>query len=154
MALCTDRCHQRLPLAFATVCILCILYIHMSTQIILSQADSRPIYAQIMDEISRRVALGDWAPGYRLPSIRELAAELKVSVITVKRAYLELERAGVIVTRQGRGSFVSEQIDVDDVRREELERAMEQAVRLGESMGLGHDDLVALLEQFTRNDRR
>ncbi len=126
----------------------------MSTQIILSQADSRPIYAQIMDEISRRVALGDWAPGYRLPSIRELAAELKVSVITVKRAYLELERAGVIVTRQGRGSFVSESMDVDDVRQEELERAMEQAVRLGEAMGLGHDDLAALLEQYTRNDRR
>lgn len=126
----------------------------MSTQIILSQADSRPIYAQIMDEISRRVALGDWAPGYRLPSIRELAAELKVSVITVKRAYLELERAGVIVTRQGRGSFVSDSVDVDDVRQEELERAMEQAVRLGEAMGLGHEDLVALLEQYTRNDRR
>ena len=121
---------------------------------ILSQADSRPMYLQIMDEISRRVALGDWAPGFRLPSIRELAAELKVSVITVKRAYLELERAGVIVTQQGRGSFVSEKIDVDDVRQEELERIMEQAVRLGESMGLDHDDLVALLEQFTEQTRR
>ena len=121
---------------------------------ILSQADSRPIYVQIMDEISRRVALGEWAPGYRLPSIRELAAELKVSVITVKRAYLELERAGVIVTQQGRGSFVSERIDVDDVRQEELERAVEHAVRLGRAMGLEHDDLVALLEQFTGNERR
>ena len=119
---------------------------------ILSQADSRPIYVQIMDEISRRVALGDWAPGFRLPSIRELAAELNVSVITVKRAYLELERAGVIVTQQGRGSFVSERINVDDVRQEELERAMEQAVRLGREMGLEHDDLVALLEQFTNTD--
>ncbi len=120
---------------------------------ILSQADSRPIYIQIMDEISRRVALGDWAPGFRLPSIRELAAELKVSVITVKRAYLELERAGVIVTQQGRGSFVSERIDVDDVRQEELERAIEHAARLGRAMGLEHDDLVALLEQFTGNER-
>ena len=117
---------------------------------ILSQADSRPIYVQIMDEIGRRVALGDWPPGFRLPSIRELAAELKVSVITVKRAYLELERAGVIDTRQGRGSFVSDRLVVDDVRQEELERAMEQAARLGEAMGLSHDDLVALLEQYTR----
>ena len=115
---------------------------------ILSQADSRPIYIQIMDEISRRVALGDWAPGFRLPSIRELAAELKVSVITGKRAYLELERTGVIVTQQGRGSFVSERVDVDDVRQEELERAMAHAVRLGRAMGLEHDDLVALLEQY------
>ncbi len=121
---------------------------------ILSQADRRPIYVQIMDEISRRVALGDWAPGHRLPSIRELAAELKVSVITVKRAYLELERAGVIVTQQGRGSFVSERLNVDDVRQEELERAVEHAVRLGRAMGLEHDDLVALLEQFNRNQGR
>jgi GntR family transcriptional regulator len=126
----------------------------MNTEMILSQADSRPIYIQIMDEIRRRVALGDWAPGYRLPSIRELAAELKVSVITVKRAYLELERAGVIVTQQGRGSFVSESINVDDVRQEELERAIEHAARLGAAMGLDHDDLVALLEQFTQNHRR
>jgi len=126
----------------------------MNTQMILSQADSRPIYIQIMDEINRRVALGDWAPGYRLPSIRELAAELKVSVITVKRAYLELERAGVIITQQGRGSFVNESIDVDDVRQAELERAVEHAAQLGAAMGLDHDDLVALLEQFTQNDRR
>lgn len=123
---------------------------HMSTQITLSQADSRPIYIQIMDEIGRRVALGDWAPGFRLPSIRELAAELKVSVITVKRAYLELERADVIVTQQGRGSFVNERLNVDDVRRKELERAIEQAARLGAAMGMSHDDLVALLEQFTQ----
>ena len=74
--------------------------------------------------------------------------ELNVSVITVKRAYLELERAGVIVTQQGRGSFVSERVDVDDVRQEELERAMAHAVRLGRAMGLEHDDLVALLEQY------
>jgi GntR family transcriptional regulator len=126
----------------------------MNTQMILSQADSRPIYIQIMDEVTRRVALGDWAPGYRLPSIRELAAELKVSVITVKRAYLELERAGVIVTQQGRGSFVSESIDMDDVRQEELERAVEHAAQLGAAMGLDHDDLVALLEQFTQKHRR
>jgi len=125
---------------------------HMNTQMILSQADSRPIYIQIMDEINRRVALGDWAPGFRLPSIRELASDLKVSVITVKRAYLELERAGVIVTQQGRGSFVNERVDVDDVREGELKRYLEQAVRLASSMGLGHDDLVELLEEFTDTD--
>lgn len=121
----------------------------MKTQMVLSQADSRPMYIQIMDDISRRVALGDWVPGFRLPSIRELAAELKVSVITVKRAYLELERSGVIVTRQGLGSFVSEQVNLDRVLEEELGRAIEQAARLGAAMGLSHDDLVTLLEQFT-----
>lgn len=117
----------------------------MSTHIVLSQADSRPIYLQIIDEITTRVALDDWAPGFRLPSIRELAAELKVSVITVKRAYLELERAGVIVTQQGRGSFVKERLAVDDLRREELGRAFDQVVRVGRAMGLEREELLARL---------
>jgi len=118
---------------------------------ILSQADSRPIYIQIMDEINRRVALGDWAPGLRLPSIRELASDLKVSVITVKRAYLELERAGVIVTQQGRGSFVNQKVDVDDIRREELERTLEQAAALAAAMGISGPELGQLLEQYTKD---
>ncbi len=121
------------------------------TQLILSQADSRPIYVQIMDEIRRRVALGDWAPGTRLPSIRELAANLKVSVITVKRTYLELERAGVIVTQQGRGSFVSDELEVEDVRSEALQQHLASAAQLGAAMGLTHDDLVDELSRHTKN---
>lgn len=126
----------------------------MNTQMILSQADSRPMYLQIMDEISRRVALGDWPPGHRLPSIRELASDLKVSVITVKRAYLELERSGVIITQQGRGSWVNDKVDVDDVRKEELQRYLEQAARLAAAMGLRTEDLIVLLEQYTQAERR
>ena len=118
---------------------------------ILSQADSRPMYLQIMDEIQRRVALGDWVPGFRLPSIRELASDLKVSVITVKRAYLELERAGVIVTQQGRGSFVSQTVDVDDVRKEELARYLQQAASLAASMGIRREALMDLLAQHTKD---
>ena len=122
---------------------------HMDTQMILSQADSRPIYVQIMDEITRRVALDDWPAGTKLPSIRELASQLKVSVITVKRAYLELERSGVIVTQQGRGSFVNDQTQTEDVRDQELERYLESAARLAQSMGWSYEDLAqALREQF------
>ena len=123
----------------------------MNTQMILSQADPRAMYLQIMDEISRRVALGDWPVGHRLPSIRELAIELKVSIITVKRAYLELERSGVIITQQGRGSWVSDKMDIDDVRNEELQRYLEQATRLAGAMGIGTEDLIDLLRQHTQN---
>lgn len=70
------------------------------------------MYAQIVDQIVTKVVAGDWRPGQALPSIRELASASGVSVITVKRAYLELERAGVIVTRQGKGSFVAETQDL------------------------------------------
>ena len=97
------------------------------------------------------VALGDWPPGHRLPSIRELAIDLKVSVITVKRAYLELERSGVIITQQGRGSWVSDKVDVDDVRQEELQRHLEQAGRLAAAMGIRKAELAALLEQHTKD---
>lgn len=122
----------------------------MSTQIVLSQADSRPMYRQIMDEISRRVTLGDWAPGFRLPSIRELASKLQVSVITIKRAYMELERAGVIVTRQGLGSFVNEEVDLEKARTEELHRCLEEAAGLAAQLGLSHGELVWLLERHSK----
>ncbi len=123
----------------------------MNTQMILSQADGRAMYLQIMDEINRRVALDDWPPGHRLPSIRELAIDLKVSVITVKRAYLELERTGVIITQQGRGSWVNNKVDVDDVRKEELQRYLEHVARLAAAMGIRTEELVKLLAQYTQN---
>ncbi len=123
----------------------------MNTHMILSQTDSRPMYLQIMDDISRRVALGDWPPGFRLPSIRELAVELKVSVITVKRAYLELERSGVIITQQGRGSWVGGDLAVDDVREEELTRYLEQAAALAAVMGVSTENLIAMLKRHTQD---
>jgi GntR family transcriptional regulator len=84
----------------------------MNTQLFLSQHDSTPMYVQIMDQIVTKVMAGDWRPGQAIPSIRELASASGVSVITVKRAYLELEHAGVIITRQGKGSFVAETQDM------------------------------------------
>jgi GntR family transcriptional regulator len=66
----------------------------MDSGIIISQSDKRPIYLQIIEQVKRRIALGDWTEGQPIPSIRQLAVDLQVSVITVKRAYLELEREG------------------------------------------------------------
>ena len=83
------------------------VYIDVGGGFVISQTDKRPIYLQIMEQIKRRVAVGDWAEGQAIPSIRQLAADLQVSVITVKRAYLELEREAVIVTQQGKGSHVA-----------------------------------------------
>ena len=80
----------------------------MYSGIYISQTDARPMYLQIMEQIQARIAAGDWPAGKELPSIRALAAALSVSVITIKRAYLDLENEGVIVTRHGKGSFVAE----------------------------------------------
>src|SRR5215470_11932515 len=74
----------------------------------ISAAAPGALYQQIVDAIKREVAAGRLAPGSALPSFRALAEELLVSLITVKRAYEELEREGIIYRRQGLGTFVSE----------------------------------------------
>lgn len=98
----------------------------------ISSSDARPLYLQIMDQIERRVAVGDLLPGTELPSIRELAASLQVSVITIKRAYLELERAGVISTRHGKGSFISDRPGLQTTLQEQsFSEHLRQAIELG-----------------------
>lgn len=117
--------------------------------LLISQADRRPMYLQIVEQIRRRIAVGDWPPGHELPSIRALAAGVQVSVITVKRAYLELERDGVIVTRQGKGSFVAETAGLSsELRRAELDQHLTSAAAVGRSLGLTAKELAARLRDI------
>ena len=112
------------------------------TDFVISQSDKRPMYLQIMEQVKQRIAVGDWPLGKQIPSIRQLAVDLQVSAITVKRAYLELEREGVIVTRQGKGSQVAETVDLGLRLRElELAQHLEEAARLGGVLGLSNDNL-------------
>ncbi|WP_211211130.1 GntR family transcriptional regulator [Asticcacaulis biprosthecium] len=115
---------------------------------VFSQTDSSPMYQQIMEQIKQRIAVGDWPANTDLPSIRELAIDIKVSVITVKRAYLELEREGVIVTQQGRGSRVSDALNMRSLQREEMIQHLEQAGRLAKSLGLPDDKVMQILKQY------
>jgi len=120
----------------------------MLSSFIISQADGRPMYLQIMEQVKRRVAVGDWQPGQPIPSIRQLAADLQVSVITVKRAYLELEREGIIVTQHGKGSMVAPGADVGNrIREEDLLTHLEQAVHAAEALGLSGEELQARLRE-------
>jgi GntR family transcriptional regulator len=120
-----------------------------SSELLISQADRRPMYLQIMEQIRRRIAVGDWQPGRELPSIRALAAAIQVSVITVKRAYLELEREGVIVTRQGKGSFVASSADIGtQLRRGELDSHLAAAAGIGRELGLTTEDVAARLREI------
>ena len=120
-----------------------------SSELLISQADRRPMYLQIMEQIRRRIAVGDWQPGRELPSIRALAAAIQVSVITVKRAYLELEREGVIVTRQGKGSFVASSADIGtQMRRGELDSHLAAAADIGRQLGLTTEDVAARLKEI------
>ncbi len=119
----------------------------MTHDFILSQSDGRPMYLQIIEQIKLRIAVGDWQPGFKLPSIRELAVATRVSVITVKRAYQELESDGVIVTQQGKGSFVAQ---VDDLgtrlKTEELDKHLGDAIDVARSLGMQPLELIERLE--------
>ncbi|MBB5203266.1 GntR family transcriptional regulator [Inhella inkyongensis] len=118
----------------------------MSAQLFLSSTDATPMYRQIVDQITARVIAGDWAPGSALPSIRELAAANGVSVITVKRAYLELEHAGVIVTRHGKGSTVAESLDPSRARLQgELLRQIDAVLITAERLGCTNAELQDLI---------
>src|SRR5258706_14826286 len=115
-----------------------------SDDLIISKADGRPMYLQIMEQIKQRVAVGDWARGAEIPSIRQLAVGLRVSVITVKRAYLELEREGVIVTQHGKGSTVAAEPEPPPrIYYQELAQHLEQHVALGALPGLTPEELHA-----------
>lgn len=124
----------------------------MNQDFILSQADGRPMYRQIMEQIKRRVAVGDWLPGEQLPSIRELAAAVRVSVITIKRVYLELEREGVIVTQQGKGSFVAEDLELSQkLHEQELEVHLQNSVRVASILGLDPQELQERLAHIYKS---
>lgn len=123
----------------------------MDTDLVLSQTDSRPMYLQIMDQIKHRIALGDWRTGEKLMSIRELAVGLRVSVITVKRAYAELEKEGVIVTQHGRGSFISSGPELGEkLNRDELEKHLQEAAKLAFVMGITVEELAERLKKMQR----
>lgn len=114
----------------------------------LSQTDKRPMYLQIMEQIKQRVAVGDWAEGQPIPSIRQLAVDLGVSVITVKRAYYELEREGIIVTHHGKGSRVSATAGLcARLREQELQQHLEQAARIAATLGMSPEELEGRLHE-------
>jgi GntR family transcriptional regulator len=118
----------------------------MHSGLLISHADPRPMYLQIIEQIRHRIAIGDWQTGQELPSIRVLAASTQVSVITVKRAYLELERDGVIVTRQGKGSFVADNADLSThLHRQQLDEHLADAARVGHVLGLTKAQMVERL---------
>jgi GntR family transcriptional regulator len=122
--------------------------------VILAKADPRPIYLQIIEQVRQRIAIGDWPPGHALPSIRELSAELRVSVITVKRAYLELERDGVITTRQGKGSVVADSPALPDrLLEQQLAEQLDRLARHAVLMGLTTRELNQRLADAVRRAR-
>lgn len=121
-------------------------------EIIISNSSDKPIYEQISSQIKNAILSGELATGEALPSIRALASDLQVSVITTKRAYSDLEALGFIETRQGKGSFVAggnlELLHEERLRQVEklLQQALDSAETAGVTLTDLHDMLDALAE--------
>jgi GntR family transcriptional regulator len=104
------------------------------------------MYKQVTDQIKDAIAAGDLRPNDRLPSVRELSEALKVSAITIKRAYFDLETEGYILTRAGLGSFVAE-VSRETMRRrkmDELRAELTRIVRTAARFGITKEEIVAL----------
>jgi GntR family transcriptional regulator len=120
----------------------------MHSGFVISQADGRPMYLQIIDQIRQRIAVGDWPRGSEIPSIRQLAIDIGVSVITVKRAYFELEREGLIVTQHGKGSSVAADLNLRSrIYEDELKQHLEETVRLAALLGLTIEEVEVRLRK-------
>ena len=112
-------------------------------ELIIRNNSGQPIYDQISGQIKAQILSGALSPGDALPSIRGLAKDLKISVITTKRAYDELEAAGFLVTVAGKGSFVAEgnRALQREARLREMEEHLTKAIALGRECGLGTEEL-------------
>ncbi|MGI5882999.1 MAG: GntR family transcriptional regulator [Dethiobacteria bacterium] len=115
--------------------------------IIISNASPAPLYEQIARQVKNSILKGELLPGELLPSIRALARELQISVITTKRAYEELEREGFIESVVGKGSYVAGQSSsiLEERRLKAVEEKLAKAVSKGKMLGIGLEELQEML---------
>mgnify|MGYP000543335203 CR=1 FL=1 len=116
--------------------------------IIINHSSMVPIYEQIVDAVKTQIRKGELKEDENLPSVRMLAKDLKISALTVKKAYDALEQEGFIVTVHGKGSFVSgvnQELRMEE-KRKEVETDLEQAIRKARSCGMTEAEIRELFE--------
>ncbi|KIO68444.1 GntR family transcriptional regulator [Caldifermentibacillus hisashii] len=116
--------------------------------IIISNSANEPIYLQIINQIKSQILTGDLKEGQALPSIRSLAKELEISVITTKRAYDELEKDGFIVTVAGKGSYVAP-VNANILKENKMkmiEQKLSETITEAKLIGMSLEELKKILE--------
>lgn len=116
--------------------------------LIINNSSQTPIYEQIVDQVKEQIIRGNLKEGNALPSVRAMAKELRISALTVKKAYDALEQEGYVVTVHGKGSYISNigsNIKLEELRRE-VEKDFEIAIRKGKRSGMTDDEIKELLE--------
>lgn len=123
-------------------------------EIVISNSINQPIYEQIVRQVKSQIMEGDLSAGEQLPSIRALANSLRVSAITTKRAYADLEAQGFIETVQGKGSFVAGGNDelLREERLREVEDHLSRAIDAGRAFDLSDDELIEMMRTLLEGD--
>ena len=117
-------------------------------KIIINTSSMVPIYEQVIDQIKTMIRKEELKQNDQLPSVRALSKELKISALTVKKAYDELEREGFTVTVHGKGSYVTAantELMMEE-QRKEVEQDLEQAILKGRRYGISDEDIKTLFE--------
>ncbi|MDY2593959.1 MAG: GntR family transcriptional regulator [Oliverpabstia sp.] len=116
--------------------------------IIINNSSMQPIYEQIVSQIKDKIIQGELREEEMLPSVRTFAKELKVSALTVKKAYDALEEEGFVVTVHGKGSFVTmaNQERMLEAKKREIEADLEMAIRKGRSCGMSNQEIAELFQ--------
>lgn len=119
-------------------------------EIVISSNTSKPIYEQITSQIKALIMSGELKTGDPIPSMRSMAKSLHVSVITVQKAYEDLQRDGFIETTVGRGSFVSARNRdfIQEEQQRKVEDHLQEAAEIGRTSGISLDKLIELLTLF------
>ena len=116
--------------------------------IIINNSSMTPIYEQMVGQIKAQIMSGERKEGDMLPSVRALAKDLRVSALTVKKAYDELEREGFVTTVHGKGTFVTsanQEIMLEE-KKKEVETDLEMAIRKGRSCGMSDEEITDLFQ--------
>ena len=121
----------------------------MTISFFLDMKSGIPFYRQIIDQVKTAIATDKMEPGYKLPTVRQLAVELSINPNTVSRAYTELELTGLVETQMGSGTFVGHRkVKQDDVeRRRMLDQICQELLSRGSSYGFTLDDIMINLKQ-------
>ncbi len=124
-------------------------------EIIISNSTSKPIYEQITSQIKQMIMSGELKSGESIPSMRSLAKSLHISVITVQKAYEDLQRDGFIETTVGRGSFVraDNKEFIQEEKQREIESCLQKAIELSKENGISLSKLIELLNIFYEEEK-
>ena len=122
--------------------------------IIIENNSQTPIYEQITRQIKEEILRGELLEGTPLPSVRGLAKELKISALTVKKAYDSLEQEGFITTVHGKGSFVADigKSLLEEEAKKELEHRLEEVTRMAHRIGVDKEELKSLIDLFMEGE--